>query len=342
MPKRIADLIGSAPYDRLRREAEEKARRAGDHPSFDSEPALRAGEGRTLDVEPQRQVGNGCGTTALAMALTYVLGRRVTQADIDADVRLLDVFSSASNLRDAARRHGVQARLQNNLSAREVVEYIDHGRPIVFLADLTPEDSADVATMHYRVIDGYRWHAGQLELRIADPWDVPRYWRSWDTLQPQWANIKGLGTELGYNRFGIVLGASAGDTDLPVQRLSGVHVTEAAADSVLDVLNDGARIGQGRWLSALAIVADVFRAVLALIAFPFRKLFDRGIDRSDGKNVASPTAAPPTPAVARQARWAQPTDRELVARTSIQAVEPAPHHGGLPPPQRTTSTSSHS
>lgn len=336
MPERITEIVGSTPYNRLRQEAEERARRAAEDPSLEIEPPVPADRTRTLGVIAQRQVGNGCGTTALAMALTYSLGRRVTQGELDAEVRLLDVFSSAMNLRDAARKSGVDARLVNNLSAREVMAQIDRGRPIVFLTDLTPNDPRDLASMHYRVIDGYRWNDDRLELRIVDPWDIPRAWISWQSLQPQWANVKGLGAQLGYNRFGIVIGANTADKALPAERLSGIRVTETAADGIADVTNDAARIRRGRLASFFTGAVSLLRALVALVAFPFRKLFGWHVDGSDGNNAEPPSSVQTPPRLARSARWAQPVDTERTARASVLASEGAYRSSGLTPPRAAT------
>lgn len=247
---------------------------------------------RVLGVKPQEQVGNGCGTTSLAMALTYATGAPVTERQVDAEIRLTDIYTSASNMRDSAGRRGIDGRLLNNLTDAEVVDALDRGRPVLFLTDMTPEDPADVARMHWRVIDGYEWKGAALQLHVVDPWGVA-YWRSWSELQPYWANIKAIGRESGYNRFGIVLGANPADKLGELDRLAGVFAVEGLVDASSDVVNDVMHVLKGKFWRVVTLVVDGLRTVISLILYPLQRLFG-GVDRSAG-TVAKPPAAPSPP-----------------------------------------------
>lgn len=237
---------------------------------------------RVLGVKPILQQGNGCGTAALAMALSYLLGRPVTQKEVDAQIRLSDVFTSPSNMRDFAKKNGISARLVNNLTDAEVIQDLNQNRPIVFLTDLTPNNKTDVAMMHWRVIDGYQWSNGQLMLHIADPWDST-YWKSWNELQPEWGHIHAIGLQTGYNRFGIEL---ANQGVLGPDRLKGVFAVETGVDGTSDLINDSNRVGQGKIGNIFNIVIDILRMILSILLYPFQLL--GGSDHTSGK-----TAQPP-------------------------------------------------
>lgn len=253
-----------------------------------------------LGVQPQYQSGNGCGTTSLAMALSHVLGRHVSQAEVDADIRLADIYTSASNIRSSARRHGIEGQLVNNLTDAEVIAAVDQGRPILFLTDLTPRDSGDVAAMHWRVIDGYQWRDGKLQLHIADPWGST-YWRSWDSLQAEWADMKAVGLDAGYNRFGVILGASASDRALGPDRMAGVWATEPLIDATSDVVNDAMQIGRGKIWHVFSLIWNAVRSLFSFLLLPFQLLFGND-DKSDGKTATPPPTSAPAPEPARTER----------------------------------------
>jgi hypothetical protein len=246
-----------------------------------------------LGVQPQTQEGNGCGTTSLAMAMTYSTGRPFTQDMVDVEIRLTDIYTSASNMRSFARDNGVEGRLVNNLTDQEVIDNLDKKRPILFLTDLTPQDSGDIAAMHWRVIDGYKWESGKLLLHIADPWGTT-YWRSWGELRVEWDDIKAVGLESGYNRFGVVLGANPSDRALGADRLTGVFATEGVIDGSSDVVNDGAQIAHGKIWYFFAALWDGIRTFFSFLLYPFQLLFG-GVDHSDGKTATPPQPPPPQP-----------------------------------------------
>jgi len=242
-----------------------------------------------LGVEPQEQTGNGCGTTSLAMALSKVTSRPFTQAMVSAEINLTDIYTSASNMRSFANKQGIAGRLVNNLSDKEVIEAIDKGRPIVFLTDLTPDDPHDVATMHWRVIDGYQWVGQSLQLHIADPWGTT-YWRSWDELGKEWNDIKAIGLDTGYNRFGLILGANANDRALGADRKDGIFATEGVVDASSDVVNDGAQVAHGRVWDLFHAVWDGLRTIGSALLYPFQ-LLSGGVDHSAGKTAVPPPVA---------------------------------------------------
>jgi predicted double-glycine peptidase len=61
----------------------------------------------------QQGSSNGCGTTSLAMVMTY-LGVPKTKDQIDSVIRQLDIFTSPEAMTGFATSHGLQAQGYNN------------------------------------------------------------------------------------------------------------------------------------------------------------------------------------------------------------------------------------
>ncbi len=101
---------------------------------------------------------NACGTTCLAMAMTY-LGVPRTHEQIDSDIRRWDTFSSPNDLIDYARRRGLKAEGYNRGTWQDVKAHIDQGHPCICViqADYTypPPHGGNLNGLHYVVITGY-------------------------------------------------------------------------------------------------------------------------------------------------------------------------------------------
>jgi hypothetical protein len=276
----------------------------------------------SLNVVPQTQRGNSCGTTCLAMSLSKILGTRVTQNDIDAEVRLLDTFTSAQNIVSSARSHGVSASMLNHLTQKEVINAIEHGRPIIFLSDLT-SSGTDIA-LHWRVIDGFSWNEeGELLLNIKDPWGTS-YPQTWSHLSTQWSNIRAAGLNSGYNRFGIVLGKDTTDRHLPVDRTQDIAATNAMSDAAQDLANVTAQISQGRLDYVIAGIVSIFKFLFALsVMWPIQFISSLvSSTPSEGMDAVAPTKEPenmlasaPTPKV----HWFNPASKKDLAKRSLRA-----------------------
>lgn len=195
-----------------------------------------------LGTVPQRQSGNGCGTCSTAMALTTVLGRQVNQSQVDQHVRRMDIFTSPDNIGRAAEEFGIDSRMVNNLTPDEIMSNIDAGRPICFLSDMTPENTGDVATLHWRVIDGYRQEGDDMQYRVVDPHGMAN-WISASDLEAQWGNIEAGHMGTGFNHFGVIMG-SGPDDKLGPNRMGGARVTAFLADVVADGANTLQSIGE--------------------------------------------------------------------------------------------------
>jgi hypothetical protein len=89
---------------------------------------------------------NGCGTTSLAMVMTY-LGVPETKDAIDSVIRQTDIYSSPEDLMAFARDHGLQAQGYNHGMWADIEQYVTLGIPCILLINYSG--------LHYVVAVGY-------------------------------------------------------------------------------------------------------------------------------------------------------------------------------------------
>lgn len=169
---------------------------------------------------------NGCGTTSLAMIMTF-LGEMRTQADIDTEVRRRDIFSAPNDLVEYARDAGLNAEMYNHGTAAELAHLVDQGIPTQILT--TADGSGDASRMHYVVITGYEVEKdGSLSFEVHNPWGVKQTWTA-EQLEERWGNVP-----YGFDHF--YLAVAPADVDLPPSRTDGVEGTLNAADGIGSVV----------------------------------------------------------------------------------------------------------
>lgn len=123
----------------------------------------------------QHQAGtNGCGTTSLAMILSFWQGRpgAIDRPAIDARIRCGPdalAFTSPNHLVSYARTQGFRCRGINHGSWDQLLGLLNQGVPVLVLYD-PPGDGHDML-LHYVVVVGYTEPpAGDVShLTIADP-----------------------------------------------------------------------------------------------------------------------------------------------------------------------------
>jgi uncharacterized protein YvpB len=176
---------------------------------------------------------NGCGTTSLAMIMTY-LGVPMTQGDVDSAIRRVDVFTSPTDILDFARANGLSAEGYNHGSLDEMKGFLDKGIPCQAL--ITADGSGDMGEMHYVAVVGYGKDAsGNDYVKIHDPatgktTDVPQA-----QFEKEWGSTP-LGFDHYFNAF------APGGTQLPPSRFDGIEGTLAAADGLTNVTNNFDRL----------------------------------------------------------------------------------------------------
>src|SRR5207302_11412728 len=114
-----------------------------------------------------KQTGNSCGTTSLAMVLSYMTGKPYTQAQIDKAIRRMDVFTAPKQLLEYARSQGAEAEGYNKGSWDEMMGYVDKGLPAQALIDVSADGS--VTNMHYVDIVGHGRDANGEFVMIHNP-----------------------------------------------------------------------------------------------------------------------------------------------------------------------------
>ena len=145
------------------------------HPAGGGAPVKQSGsifpdQIKRFALMPPQDQGqtNACGTTSLAMSMSYLLGREIDHGRIDEDIRRLDGFSSPNDLVAYARDAGLNAEMYNHGSPEELARFVDKGVPTQILVSV--DGSGDMSSMHYVVVTGYeRDSAGKLAFTILNP-----------------------------------------------------------------------------------------------------------------------------------------------------------------------------
>ena len=94
----------------------------------------------------QQGNNNACGTTSLAMVMSY-LGVDETKETIDAVIRQMDIFSSPEDLMTFARDRGLQAQAYNHGAWPDIERNASLGVPCILLVKFSG--------YHYVVVTGY-------------------------------------------------------------------------------------------------------------------------------------------------------------------------------------------
>lgn len=99
---------------------------------------------------------NACGTTSLAMVMTY-LGVPETKEAIDAVIRRLNIFSSPEDLMGFARDNDLQAQGYNHGAWPDIEQNAGIGSPCILLinADYSYPDGSSISGFHYVVVTGH-------------------------------------------------------------------------------------------------------------------------------------------------------------------------------------------
>ena len=174
---------------------------------------------------------NGCGTTSLAMIMTYLTGQPITQGDIDKAIRRMDVFTSPGDLLEFARDKGLAAEGYNNGTWEEMKGFIDQGLPCQAL--ISADGSSNPGSMHYIAITGYGTDpaTGKEFVTFHDPATGAEGKLGLDEFKQKWS-----APPLGFENYFNVYGPPG--TDLPSSRFDGIEGTMAAAEGIANLTNN--------------------------------------------------------------------------------------------------------
>lgn len=169
------------------------------------------GQGRT----------NACGTTSLAMILSY-WGIQTSHDAIDAVIRRTNMPTAPDDLVRYAERLGLRASLKTDAGLEDLASMLDQGVPVQVLIDpfdptgMRPPNPND-AILHYVNVTGYeRGPDGRISwLTICDPGNVGyRYKVSAEQFEKVWSNLKLMGMDTGLNRLMVAI--APGDSRMVV------------------------------------------------------------------------------------------------------------------------------
>lgn len=190
---------------------------------------------------------NSCGTTSLAMLLSFWKGRpgAYTHQTIDRQIRGFDLPTSPLNVVPYLRQQGFRAEAYNHASVDSLRRFLDQGVPVQVLYD--PTGNGNDQFLHYVNVVGYQADAAgkPKSFTIADPAggklttvSAATFTRRWDRLE-----VGGVGTGLNnvmivaLPKTGAVVGPdgksrSVSDIRLPRGGRFGEvpHLIDAAAD----------------------------------------------------------------------------------------------------------------
>jgi hypothetical protein len=187
---------------------------------------------------------NACGTTSLAMIMTY-LGVTLSHEDIDNAIRRMDIFTSPNDIVDFARSKGLEAEEYNHGTWDELKSQIDAGHPVEALIESDTSLGGSADGIHWIAITGYETDpaTGQEYVIYHDPnWgDDPatagvnegaEVKIPVEDFMKMWGNTSlPPGAENFYVAFG-----KPGET-LPPSRVDGMEGALGATDGITNVTN---------------------------------------------------------------------------------------------------------
>ncbi len=235
---------------------------------------------------------NGCGTTSLAMVMTY-LGIPTTQGDVDHAIRRMNIFTAPDMLIDYARGAGLEAEGYNNGSWDELKGFIDRGIPVIALIDAG--GNGNIAELHYMAVVGYETDpaTGKEYVLIHDP---ARGGNSPATRMPKeeflnkWKDLPGS-----HNNYFIAVAPKG--TALPPGRDDGIEGVSAMVEGVAHLTNGLDRIGNpdsfGGFLHGIAeTVGGVVETVVGGVGFGVQWVGDKLSEAVDGIPVVEQLVKP--------------------------------------------------
>lgn len=149
---------------------------------------------------------NGCGTTSLAMLMSFWKNRpgAYTRNAIDASIRRFNGPTVPMNIVAYLRSQGFRAEAHANASIDDMRRYLDLGVPVEVLYD--PDANPRSFSLHYVDVVGYRADAqgAIVSFQIADPAGGLLHEVPVGELQRRWANLKVANLTTGLNNLMIV------------------------------------------------------------------------------------------------------------------------------------------
>lgn len=219
----------------------------------------------------QQTQGSACGTTSLAMAMTY-LGVPRTQEEIDSAIRRWDVYVAPNDLIDYARHSGLKAEGYNKGEWQDVKAQVDKGNPCICFVradwQYPPPEGGSLKAAHYVVISGYgREPPTNDEFAVFhDPnrGDNPAKQMVGLDLEALFPDFDKVWDDVGwgFHRYYIAL---ASKQRLPAGNDDGAEGALATGEGAADVCNGLSRIGKLTLKSVIRGVLQLFAGVIGIV-----------------------------------------------------------------------------
>jgi ABC-type bacteriocin/lantibiotic exporter with double-glycine peptidase domain len=182
---------------------------------------------------------NGCGTTSLAMILTYLLGRPVSREEIDSEIRRMDVFTAPGDIVAYAHHVGLKAEMYNNGTWSEVKSRIAEGIPVQALIHADQLGMGyDIKGPHYIAIIGYKTDpvAGEESVLYHDS-NGGRNGSSAIAYQLRVSEFERMWARVGFGFKNFFIAIAPEGTQLPAGRDKGVVAVLGTLSGVTNLLN---------------------------------------------------------------------------------------------------------
>jgi len=212
---------------------------------------------------------NACGTTSLAMALTYH-GINRNHHQIDTAIRRWDTFTAPDELIWYARKNDGSAEGYNNGRWHDVKAHIDNGNPCLFCINADykypSSETGTLEGLHYVVVTGYGRDAktNQEFLVFHDPnrGDVPKNGTTGHDYQGWVKDFQKLWDSVGWGFHNYYIAIGPAGRVLPRGSDDGIEGSLTTLEGVTDLTNGLDRIGTGR---VKGIIHGVFQVVAGII-----------------------------------------------------------------------------
>jgi uncharacterized protein YvpB len=252
LPRRAA---GTAPVEApAPKAAKESARLAGDSSTLKAAPEGRDVQDFDRFLQDQGQT-NGCGTTSLAMMLSFWKDRpgAFTREKIDSSIRHFNLFTSPQNVGSYARDNGMRAEVVNNAKVEDLTKLLDQGVPVQILYD--PNGDGSDEGLHYVVATDYtKDDKGNVTgIKIADPAGGYETTVPIEEFKTRWDKLEFLGQNTGLNNVMIPMlpkentpirgkdGVVRNSKDIQLPKGGNLGWRAAIADKLTDVASFAAK-----------------------------------------------------------------------------------------------------
>jgi hypothetical protein len=183
----------------------------------------------------QQGAANACGTTSLAMVMTY-LGVPETKESVDAVIRRMNTFTSPEDLIRFAHDNGLQAQGYNHGSWPDIESHAARGAPCILLinAGYDYPDGTSISGLHYVVVCGHGTDpvTGQRYAVLHDP-----NYSTADTLLDE-ADATSMGNSVNWGFADYYLAFATGSAPpLPPGNSTGVQGALGAVQGVTSITN---------------------------------------------------------------------------------------------------------